>query len=62
MKLKKNRNKTELQTIRAACKDAGLDYDKTKLKADYDMNGNILKIDTDLKELQNILKDNGFTE
>ena len=62
MKLKKNRNKTELQTIKAACKDAGFDYDETKLKAEYDMNGNILKIDTDLKELQNILKDNGFTE
>jgi len=62
MKLNKNRNKTELQTIREACKDAGFDYDKTKLKAVYDMNGNILKIDTDHKELQNILKDNGFTE
>ena len=62
MKLKKNKDLTELQQIKKACKDAGFDYDKTKLKADYDMNGNILKIDTDLKELQNILKDNGFTE
>lgn len=62
MKLKKNRDLTELQQLKKACKIAGFDYDKTKLKAEYDMDGNIIKIDTDLIELQDIFKDNGFTE
>ena len=62
MKLNKNRDLTEIQQIRKACKDVGLDYDEIKLRAVYDMNGNILSIDTKDKKIIAWLKEKGFEE
>ena len=62
MKLTKTRPKTELQEVKELCKAQGFDYRKTDHKAEYDMLGNILKIETSDKKLQKILKDMGFTE
>lgn len=60
MKLKKDRPKTELEIVKEVCKAQGLDYDKIPLTAEYDVLGNILKIETDNVKLQNILKARGF--
>ena len=62
MRLKKLRPKTELQQVKEECKAQGFDYDKTQLSAEYDTNGNILKIETTDVKLQNILKAKGFIE
>ena len=37
-------------------------YDKTKLEAYYDMNGNIIKLVTSNTELQALMKVKGFIE
>jgi len=62
MKLKKTKPKTELEQVKEECLVQGFDYDVTPLKAEYDMIGNILSIDTPNVKLQNILKNKGFTE
>ena len=59
-KFKKNRAKTELQTVKDECKAQGFDYDKTQLSALYDTMGNIIFIETTDVKLQNILKSKGF--
>lgn len=54
----KSRPETEIQKIRRLFPN----YDKTKLKAEYSVDGKIIKIETDNVALQNILKLEGFTE
>ena len=61
-KLKKNRPKSELQTIKDELALEGLDYDKTQLGAEYDMQGNIIKIQTSNTELLTILRTKGFID
>ncbi len=58
MILTKVRPKTELEEI----KELFPDYDKTELNAEYDMNGNIIKIETENQTLINALKLKGFVE
>jgi len=57
-KLKRNKPKTEIEQI----KEAFPNYDKTKLRAEYDSMGNIISIETDDKELIKILKVKGLIE
>ncbi len=56
--LTKVRPKTELEEI----KELFPDYDKTELNAEYDLNGNIISIETENSDLINILKLKGFVE
>ena len=54
----KSRPETEIQKIRRLFPN----YDKTKLKSEYSVDGKIINIETDNVALQNILKLEGFTE
>ena len=54
----KSRDETEIEHIRKLFPN----YDKTKLEAEYSINGEIIKITTSEKTLQTIMKGEGFTE
>jgi len=60
MRLTKSRPKSELQLLKDHCKSEGFDYDKTTLAAEYDVLGNIIKMETDNKDIINFLKAKGF--
>ncbi len=56
MKLSRDRQKTEREEI----KELFPNYDKTKLEAEYDINGNIISIETEDEALIEILKSKGL--
>lgn len=54
----KTRPTTEIERIKSLFPD----YDNTQLEAITDAKGNILSLETDDPTLQQIMKDEGFTE
>jgi hypothetical protein len=58
----KPRPETEREKLRRLFPDLQKDYPKTSVKIEYDMIGNIIKLKTEDKKLQKIMKDEGFTE
>ncbi len=58
MRLSRVRKKTEREEI----KELFPGYDKTKLEAEYDLNGNIISIETKDPDLIKLLKSKGLKE
>ena len=56
MKLSKTRKKTEIEEL----KEEFPDYDKTELEAEYDINGNVISIETKDPDLIKLLKSKGY--
>jgi len=60
MKLTKSRPKSELEQLKEFCKEQGIDYNKTKLVAEYTIDGKIKSLETDEPIILDYLKSNGF--
>ena len=60
-KLTKTHPETQLAKVKRLMSEAGKNYDTTPLSGRYDMQGNILEIETDDATLLQILADEGFT-
>ena len=58
----KPRPETEREKLRRLFPDLQKHYLKTSVKTEYDMAGNIIKLETEDKKLQKIMKDEGFSE